>query len=153
MNIRVREGSCVELRDERIGSPVRLVLADDHEDVLREIRALLNSEFEVLSSVSDGTALIEAARKWKPDVVISDIKMPGVRGIEACQRIAQEGHCSASIIVTMHNETQLVKDALRAGIRGYVLKVDAGEELVSAVRSVLRGSVYLSREVLKKWVE
>lgn len=143
----------MESHDERLGCRVRLVLADDHEDVLREMRALLNSEFEVLSSVTDGPALIDAARRWKPDVVISDIEMPGVSGIEACRRIAREGHCSASIIVTMHNETQLVKDALRAGIRGYVLKVDAGEELVSAVRSVLRGSVFLSREVLRKWIE
>lgn len=145
------EGSCVEKHHERIGCPVRLVLADDHEDVLREIEALLKSEFEVLSSVTDGCALIDAARQWRPDVVISDIKMPGVSGIEACQRIARDGNCNASIIVTMHNEPQLVKDALRAGIRGYVLKVDAGEELVSAVHSVLRGSVYLSREIRRKW--
>ncbi len=143
----------MEMRDESTGCPVRLVLADDHEDVLREIRALLNSEFEILSSVTDGHALIDAARKWKPDVVISDIEMPGVSGIEACRQIAREGYCSASIVVTMHGETQLVKDALRAGIRGYVLKVDAGQELVSAVRSVLNGSVYLSREVLRKWFE
>jgi DNA-binding NarL/FixJ family response regulator len=137
----------------RNGCPVRLVLADDHEDVLREIGALLQSEFEVLCSVTDGLALIDAARQWKPDVVISDLKMPGINGIEAWRRISREGHCRAAIIVTMYDEAQFVQDALRAGILGYVLKVDAGEELVSAVHSVLSGSRYLSREVLRKWIE
>jgi DNA-binding NarL/FixJ family response regulator len=139
--------------DGKAGSPVRLVLADDHEDVLRELRVLLHTEFVVVASVTDGFALIAAARQWKPDVVISDIKMPGLSGLEACRQIVEQGHCSASIIVTMHHERQLVKDALRAGIRGYVLKIDAGEELVSAVRSVLGGSVYLSRGVLRNWTD
>jgi len=136
--------------DGKAVSPVRLVLADDHEDVLCELRALLNSEFEVVDSVNDGSALIDAARKWKPDVVISDLEMPGVSGLDACRQILLRGHCSASIILTMHKEAQFVKDALRTGIRGYVLKVDAGEELVSAVRGVRDGSVYLSRGVLRK---
>jgi DNA-binding NarL/FixJ family response regulator len=139
--------------DGKAGSPVRLVLADDHEDVLRELRALLHPEFEVVASVTNGFALIDAARQWKPDAVISDIEMPGLSGLEACQQIVEQGHCSASIIVTMHNETQLVKHALRTGTRGYILKIDAGEELVSAVRSVLGGSVYLSRGVLRNWMD
>jgi DNA-binding NarL/FixJ family response regulator len=138
------------MHNRKAASSARLVLADDHEEVLCELRALLSSEFEVLASVTDGSALIDAAREWKPDVVISDIEMPGVSGIEACRRIVQQGHCSASIIVTMHNETQLVEDALRRGVRGYVLKIDAGEELISAVRCVLGGSLYLSRGVLRK---
>jgi DNA-binding NarL/FixJ family response regulator len=100
-----------------------------------------------LNSVTDGLGLIEAASESKPDIVISDIQMPGVNGIEACQRIVENGSCGAAIILTMHDEVQFVNDALRAGIRGYVLKVDAGEELIPAVRSVLGGSTYLSRGV------
>jgi DNA-binding NarL/FixJ family response regulator len=127
----------------------RVVLADDHEDVLHEIRLLLDSDFDILNSVTDGLGLIEAASESKPDIVISDIQMPGINGIEACQRIVESGSCGAAIILTVHDEPQLVKDALRAGIRGYVLKVDAGDELIRAVRSVLGGFTYLSRGVSK----
>jgi DNA-binding NarL/FixJ family response regulator len=125
----------------------RVVLADDHEDVLDEVRALLNPDFEILISVTDGLTLIDAVREWKPDVVISDFKMPGLSGVEACCHILQNGFCGAAIILTMYSDVQLVKNALRAGIRGYVLKVDAGEELVTAVRDVLSGSTYLSHGV------
>jgi len=128
-----------------------IVLADDHEDLLHEIRLLLHSDFDVLTSVTDGLGLIDAASESKPDIVISDIEMPGINGIEACQRLMQNGSCRAAIILTMHNEVQLVKDALQVGIRGYVLKVDAGEELIPAVRSVLGGFTYLSQGVLKNW--
>ena len=127
----------------------RIVLADDHRDVLREIRSLLEEEFDT-DAVTDGLALIDAARTYKPDVVISDIQMPGMSGIEACDKILQKGYSNAAIILTMYNELPLVATALRAGIQGYVLKVDAGEELIAAVRSVLAGSTYLSRGVERR---
>lgn len=130
----------------------RIVLADDHRDVLWEIRSLLEQEFDT-DTVTDGVALIDAARVSKPDVVISDIQMPGISGIQACDEILQKGYCSAAIILTMYNEKQLVGNALRAGIQGYVLKVDAGEELIAAVRSVLAGSTYISRGVERGWSE
>src|SRR5580704_6429617 len=101
---------------------LRIVLADDREDVLREIQSLLNDDFEIANSVSGGLALICAARDMKPHVVISDIEMPGINGIEACRRIIQKDLCKAAIILTMHNEAQLVREAFGAGIRGYVLK-------------------------------
>jgi DNA-binding NarL/FixJ family response regulator len=126
-----------------------VVLADDHEDLLHEIRVLLGSDFDILKSVTDGLGLIDAASQTKPDIVISDIQMPGVNGIEACHRIVGNGSCGAAIILTMHNEAELVKEALRMGVRGYVLKVDAGEELIRAVYSVLDGSTYFSRGVLR----
>ncbi len=125
----------------------RIVLADDHKDLLQEIRALLTPDFEVVNSVSDGQALIDTVRDLKPDLVVSDIRMPGMSGIEACRRIIQEGLCSTAILLTMYNEAQLVKEALGAGIRGYLLKVNAGEELIPAVRSVMGGSTYLSAGV------
>jgi DNA-binding NarL/FixJ family response regulator len=131
----------------KLPSQNRIVLADDHLDLLNEVRALLTPSFEILQSVSDGLALIDAVRTAKPDVVIADIRMPPINGIEACRRIIREGLCDAAILLTMHNDRQFVREALEAGIRGYVLKLDAGEELIAAVRSVLNGSRYLSRGV------
>jgi DNA-binding NarL/FixJ family response regulator len=121
----------------------RIVLADGHEDLLQEIKALLTPDFEIVNSVTDGLALIDAVRELKPDLVVSDIKMPGMSGIEACRRIIEQGLCSRAILLTMYNEAQLVNEALGAGIRGYLLKVNAGEELIPAVRSVMGGATYL----------
>ncbi len=132
---------------------LRIVLADDREDVMREIQSLLNDDFEIANSVTGGLALICAARDLKPHVVISDIEMPGINGIEACRRIIQKDLCKAAIILTMHNDAQLVREAFGAGIRGYVLKVDAGEELIPAIRSVMSGSRYRSKGVWDQWRE
>lgn len=129
---------------ENPGGQFRIVLADDHEDLLHEIQALLTPDFQIVESVTGGLALIDAARNLKPDLVVSDIKMPGMSGIEACRRIIQEGLCGAAILLTMYNEAQLVREALAAGVRGYLLKVNAGEELIPAIRTVMRGSIYLS---------
>jgi DNA-binding NarL/FixJ family response regulator len=128
----------------------RLVLADDHLDVLEAIRYLLASDFEVLHTVAEGHALIQAVAELSPDAVISDIQMPGLDGIEAGGRILRQGLCDAVVVLTMYNEPHLVRKALQAGIRGYVLKVDAGEELIPAVNAVLAGGSYLSRSVSEK---
>ncbi len=129
----------------------RIVLADDHPELLIEIGRRLAVEFEVLCSVGEGLALVHAAAELKPDVVISDINMPGLTGIEACRRILQGGFSKNAILLTVYDEPELVRSALEAGIRGYVLKVDAGEELISAVKTVLAGQTYLSRRASKKW--
>jgi DNA-binding NarL/FixJ family response regulator len=125
----------------------RLVLADDHPAVLDEVRRLLEFEFDVLRTVGEGAALVRAVEELRPDVVISDIQMTGTGGIEAGGQILREGLCNAVIVLTMHNEPHLVGKALRAGIRGYVLKEDAGDELIPAVHTVLGGGSYLSRGV------
>jgi DNA-binding NarL/FixJ family response regulator len=126
----------------------RVVLADDHEELLEEIRHLLAPEFEVVGSVSSGGAMLEEVRNLQPDAVVSDIGMPGVNGIDAGRQLLQSGLCASIIMLTMYNEPQLVQSALRAGILGYVLKVDAGEELSAALRAVIAGDQYLSRGVL-----
>jgi DNA-binding NarL/FixJ family response regulator len=131
----------------------RLVLADDRGDVLDEIRELLASEFDILREVNQGSALVEAAIELQPDAVISDVRMPGIGGIDAGAQILRVGACSAVIVLTMYNEPHLVTKAIAAGIRGYVLKVDAGEELIPAVYEVLGGGRYLSQGVRSKWKE
>jgi DNA-binding NarL/FixJ family response regulator len=128
----------------------RIVLADDHPELLVEIGRRLANEFDVLCSVGEGAALVQAAAKLKPDVVISDISMPGLTGIEACRRILQGGFSKNAILLTMYDDPELVRSALQAGIHGYVIKIDAGEELVSAVKMVLTGHTYLSRTVLER---
>jgi len=127
----------------------RIVLADDHPDLLHQVREMLTANFQIVETVTDGAALIEAVRSHSPDMVIADIRIPRISGIEACRSILQLGLCDAVILLTMYNDQQFVHDALEAGIRGYVLKIDAGDELIPAVTSVLSGSQYLSRGVLK----
>lgn len=128
----------------------RLVLADDHEDIRNEVSSLLAANFEVLGAVNDGSALIEAAATLRPDAVICDIRMPGLNGIESGAQILRRGHCGAVIVLTLCNDALLVRKALQEGIRGYVLKEDAGEELIPAVYAVMQGSQYLSQGVTDK---
>jgi DNA-binding NarL/FixJ family response regulator len=129
------------------------VLADDHTGILNEIRQLLSPEFEIARVVFDGNALMEATAALRPDIVVSDLNMPGLNGIEAGRAILRQGLCNAVVLLTMYNDSFLIRGALRAGIRGYVLKVDAGEELGAALHVVLSGGRYLSREARAQWSE
>ncbi|MFZ1005312.1 MAG: response regulator transcription factor [Candidatus Sulfotelmatobacter sp.] len=122
----------------------RLLLADDHEDLLREVTALLQGEFEVIGVARDGAALVNIAADLNPDVVITDFKMPGLSGIDASSRLLERGLCKAVVLLTMYADRQLVDGALEAGILGFVLKVKAGEDLIPAIHSALRGETYVS---------
>lgn len=125
----------------------RVVLADDHTGMLEQIGLLLADEFDVAGSVSEGQALVSAVARLRPDAVVSDIHMPLLDGIEAGRRILQQGLCSSVILLTVYNEPELLHSALAFGIRGYVLKGDAGEELALAVHAVTKGGIYLSSSV------
>ena len=127
--------------------PLRIALADDHAGILEEIQSLLEPEFQVVCSASEGAALIKAVHASKPDGVVADVQMPGINGIDAGREIVQRGLCNSIVMLSMYNEPALIETALRAGIRGYVLKEDAGEELIPALREVLSGGRYLSRRV------
>ena len=133
-----------------MGKNCRVVLADDHQDVLEEIRYLLAPEFDVVGSVKEGLALIQAVFELRPDAVISDIKMPRLNGIDAGRQILEKGLCKAVIALTTYNEPLFVDSAIQAGIRGYVLKIEASEELVPAVRTVVGGGIYLSQRVRRQ---
>jgi DNA-binding NarL/FixJ family response regulator len=125
----------------------RLLLADDHQEILEEIRNLLMREFDVVGTVRDGLSLVEAVQHLAPDVVVTDIKMPMLSGIEASRTIHDLHLCSAVIALTTYKDPQLVRTAFSAGICGYVLKENAGEELIRAVRSALEGRMFVSKGI------
>jgi len=125
----------------------RVVLADDNADVIEEIRALLEPDFRLVSLATDGNALLQAVRATRPDLVVTDVQMPGRSGIDVGRQIVQLGLCNAVVALSLHGDPQLIQSALDAGIRGYVLKDDAGEELIPALRAVLSGGRYLSNGV------
>jgi DNA-binding NarL/FixJ family response regulator len=125
----------------------RLLLADDHPDILEEIGNLLKRDFDVIGTVRDGISLIEAAQELAPDVVVTDIKMPMLSGIEAGRRILDLQLSKAVIALTMYKDPQLVRTAFDAGICGYVLKESAGEELIRAVNSALQGRAFVSEGI------
>ena len=126
---------------------LRLVLADDHHSVREELGALLDREFDRIRTVGDGRALLEACAQLHPDVVVTDIQMPLLGGIEAGRQILQEGYCGSVILLSLHLDETIVRAAMSGGIRGYILKLDAGEELLNAVRVVAAGGTYLSAGV------
>jgi DNA-binding NarL/FixJ family response regulator len=121
-----------------------VLLADDHAMVVEGLAALLKDRFDLVGSVGDGSALIEAARKLRPDVVIADMAMPVLSGLEALRRLKAAKSAAKVIILTMHPDAELAAEAFRAGASGYVLKVSAGEELVTAIQEVVQGRMYLT---------
>jgi len=138
-----------DVRAEGAGPRVpRVAIADDNQVVLEEICQLLASEFDIVCAVQESVALVEAVAFSKPDAVVTDLDMPGLNGIETAQKLFELGMSPAVVILTVYNDPHMIQRALRAGIRGYVLKDDAGEELVAALRAVTAGNRYLSRGAL-----
>jgi DNA-binding NarL/FixJ family response regulator len=133
-------------------SKTRVLLADDHTIVAEGLRSLLESEFEFVGTVGDGRALLDAAQKLKPDVIVADISMPLLNGLDAARQLKREGATAKIIFLTMHTEAQLAAEAFRAGASGYLLKSSAGEELIAAIHEVIKGRSYvtplITRDVL-----
>ena len=124
-----------------------MLLAEDHAQTAERLRKLLGTEFDVIACVENGAALLDAATRLSPDVIVADIAMPGVDGIEATSRICRRDPNVRIVLVTVHAESMLVEAGLAAGALGYVLKDTAGDELVPAVRAALGGHQYVSREL------
>jgi DNA-binding NarL/FixJ family response regulator len=120
-----------------------VLLADDHAIVLEGLASLLRSEFSLVGTVADGAGLIEAARQLRPDVIVTDVAMPGMSGLEALRRLKAEPTAVKVVLLTMHADAQLAAEALRAGASGFVVKHAAGKELIAAIHTVLRGGKYL----------
>jgi DNA-binding NarL/FixJ family response regulator len=122
----------------------RILLADDHRIVAEGIRSLIEPEFELVGIVEDGRALLIAAEKLKPDVIIADISMPLLNGIEAIRQLRKSNKDVRVIFLTMHPDVTYVVSAFEAGALGYVLKHSAPTELNEAIRCVLSGKKYIT---------
>jgi DNA-binding NarL/FixJ family response regulator len=131
----------------------RVLIADDHKLVAEACKGLLEPEFDVVGTVSDGRALLQAAAELRPDVVILDISMPQLNGLDAGEQIKQKSRGTKLIFLTMMLGPDVAAEAFRRGASGYVLKHCNAEELVFAVRRVLRGESYLSPAITKDTVE
>ena len=113
------------------------------------MRKLLENDFEIVGTVANGRELIDAAEKLRPDVILLDISMPLLNGIDAARQLRQRGNTAKRLFVTMHSGADYVKEAFRAGASGYVLKHSAGPEVVGAIHEVMRGNFYLTPLVSK----
>lgn len=122
----------------------RVLLADDHRMVAEGVKSLLSAEFELVGVVEDGHALIETASKLRPDIIIADITMPRLNGIDALTRLKRDDEQVHVILLTMHSEPAYARRAFAAGASGYVLKHSAPGELVAAIHAALEGRTYLS---------
>ena len=128
---------------------VRILLADDHTIILDGLCSLLgkNQDFKVVGRASDGTSAVRLAASLSPDIVIMDVSMPGLNGIDAARRILAENPKTKIIALSMHNDGRYISAALKSGAMGYILKESAFEELIAAIRTVMKGQCYLSASI------
>lgn len=125
----------------------RLLLADDHRIVVDGLRSILAPEFELVGIVEDGRALVEAATRLEPDIIVADISMPHLNGLEAVAQLKRLG-CQAKVVfLTMHKDATYAAKALEMGASGFVLKHSASTELLAAIRAALLGKVYMTSEI------
>jgi DNA-binding NarL/FixJ family response regulator len=124
-----------------------LLIADDHAVVAQALAQMLARAYDVVAIVNDGVEVVEAARRLRPDVIVSDLSMPGLSGLDALRRLKAEGVRTRVIFLTMYDDPALAAEAMRAGASGYLLKQAAGEELLAAIRDVLAGRVYVSPQL------
>ncbi len=122
-----------------------VLLADDHAIVLEGLsRLLADHDFDIVGTVANGDLLLDAARRLRPDIIVTDLSMPGMSVLEVLTRLKAAHIDSKVIVLTMHSDANLAASALRAGAAGFLLKESAGEELLGAIRQVLQGRVYLA---------
>jgi DNA-binding NarL/FixJ family response regulator len=121
-----------------------VLLADDHRIVAESLAGLLRGSADVVGIVDNGEALVDAARRLRPRVIVADMSMPVMSGLDALRRLRADGVDARFVFLTMHADAALAGEALRAGASGYLLKQGAGEELLAAIKDVLAGRVYVS---------
>jgi len=133
--------SCAQLME----VPFRkVVVADDHMLVAQGIERLLMECFSSIELVSSGEELLESLHREAPDVVVSDISMPGISGLDVMRQVRREGCSTPFVFLTMHDESSMAAEAIRAGAQGYILKSSAGDELVRAINGVMEGQTYVT---------
>jgi DNA-binding NarL/FixJ family response regulator len=128
---------------------LRILIVDDHAVVRRGVRALLEGQpgWEVCGEAETGTGAVAAAARLKPDIVVLDLSLPELNGLDATRQILRESPRTDVLVLTMHHSEELAQQVLQAGARGYVLKSDAAESLVAAVRSLQRHEPYLAPRI------
>jgi DNA-binding NarL/FixJ family response regulator len=131
----------------------RVLLAEDHPRVAEELRRVLEREFDVIAVVDDGNALLRAAGAADPDVIVTDIVMPGCDGIEATRLLVARHPAARVVLVTVHNDPELSERGYAAGALAYVLKVAAARDLVPAVRAALRGERYVAGQEPRRGID
>ena len=122
----------------------RILIADDHRVVAQGLKTMLSAEFDLVGVVADGRAMVDAAKALRPDVIVADVSMPELNGIDALETLRHEGLDVPVVFLTMHSQPGYARRALRAGAAGYVLKLAAPEELVQAIRAALDGGTFVS---------
>ena len=122
----------------------RILIADDHIMVAEAFKKLLETDFEVVGIVNDGQALVDLVSKLNPDVVLVDIAMPLLNGLDASEQIRSMNHTVRIVFLTMNQDRAMTAEAFRRGASGYLLKTSAASELADAIRTVLRGEYYMS---------
>ncbi len=130
-----------------------VLIADDHPSLLSGLVSLLEETFEVVGAVVNGHLLVEAAARLRPDVVVTDISMPGLNGLEALEQLKAARSDIKVVVLTMYADAALAAEAIRAGASAFVVKVSAAEELATAINEVLQGRVYLSPDVPRDAVQ
>lgn len=140
---------------EQPAEKIRVVIADDHAVLRAGLKALLNAEpdIEVVGEAADGEQAVQVARSARPDVIVMDIQMPRMSGLDATRALKQDNLPSKVLILTMHAESQYLLPLLEAGGSGYVLKSGADTELIEAIRTVHRGEVFLYPAATKLLVD
>jgi DNA-binding NarL/FixJ family response regulator len=129
----------------------RILIVDDHKILREGLRSLIekNQAMEVIAEAEDGRAAVQLARKLQPDIVVMDISMPGMNGIEATRQIVKEFPGIKVVALSMHTDSQFVSEMLKAGVSGYVLKHEAMENLVHAINCIKEQKIFLSPRVKK----
>jgi DNA-binding NarL/FixJ family response regulator len=129
--------------------PLRIVVVDDHAVVRRGVRALLESRagWEVVAEASTGREALDAVRRHRPEIVVMDLSLPELNGLEATRQIVRESPQTEVLVLTMHHSEELAREVLKAGARGYVLKSDADENLIAALEALRQHKPFLTSGV------
>jgi DNA-binding NarL/FixJ family response regulator len=131
----------------------RILIADDHSILLAGLKKLVEETYEVVGTVEDGRALIEAAERLKPDLILMDISMPLLNGLDAARQLKKLVPDSKLLFLTMHSSPTYATEAFKAGANGYLLKQSAASELPQAIAAVLRGQTYLTPAITREVLE
>jgi len=130
----------------------RVLIADDHKMFAQGLKSLLEDEFDLVGIVVDGQALVEAVEILRPDLIVVDISMPVLNGLDAVRQLRAKGNDVKVVFLTMHADDRLLAEAFRCGGSGYVLKQSAGEDLIFGIKQVLDGHRYVTPLIASEWI-